>query len=87
MLFHITYEIGPACRGDAQAIFQETGGLPPEGVEKVGRWHCSAGPKGYIVASSNDAEAIALWLQAWTKLMRFDLSPAVEDEQFARVIG
>jgi hypothetical protein len=87
VLFHITYEIDPAGRDSSQAIFKETGGLPPDGVEMVGRWHCAAGLKGYFIANSNDAEATALWLQAWTHLIRFDVNPVVEDEQFARVIG
>ena len=86
MLFHITYEIDPGSRDNAQAIFKETGGLPAEGVEMVGRCHCVAGLKGYLLARTDDGEAIARWLQDWTHLIRFNVDPVIEDEEFARIL-
>ncbi|MCZ6889547.1 MAG: DUF3303 family protein [Gammaproteobacteria bacterium] len=87
MLFHITYEMEPSSRNDAQGVFSETGGPPPDGVEMIGRWHCAAGLKGYLIADTNDAEAIAKWMQDWTHLIRFDIDPVIGDEEMARVIG
>ncbi len=37
MIFHISYELSSENREAAQNRFKETGGLPPEGVEMLGR--------------------------------------------------
>ncbi|MBI3824977.1 MAG: DUF3303 family protein [Candidatus Rokubacteria bacterium] len=52
-----------------------------------GRWHCAQGLRGFIVADTSDAEAIAKWLQEWTDLLSFEVTPVVSDEQLGRVIG
>jgi hypothetical protein len=87
MIFHITYEISSERRNDAQKRFKQTGAPPPAGVKMTGRWHCAQGLRGFIVAESSDAEAIAKWLQEWTDLLSFEVTPVVNDEQLARVIG
>jgi hypothetical protein len=87
MLFHITYEFDPADREEAQARFKDTGALPPAGVEMLGRWHAVAGQLGFIIAESSDGEAIGQWMQDWTDLLAFDVTPVLTDEQIARVIG
>ena len=50
-------------------------------------WHCAEGLRGFLVAESADAEAIAKWTQSWTDLLSFEVTPVVTDEQLARVIG
>lgn len=87
MTFHITYSLLPGQRNDAQKRFKATGAPPPPGVTMTGRWHCAQGLKGFLVAESSDAEAIAKWTQSWTDLLSFEVTPVVTDEQLARVIG
>ena len=87
MLFHITYEMGPAQRNDAQARFREAGGLPAEGVSMVGRWHSAAGLKGFLLAESVDAVAIGKWMQDWTDLLTFEVTPVVDDDGITEVMG
>jgi hypothetical protein len=87
MLFHITYHLSPAQRNEAQKRFKETGAPPPAGVTMNGRWHCSQGLQGFLLAESSDAEAIARWMQEWTDLLTFEVTPVVTDEEIARVIG
>ena len=87
MIFHITYQLSPERRNDAQKRFKETGAPPPSGVTMAGRWHCAQGLRGFAIAESSDAEAIAKWLQEWTDLISFEVTPVVNDEQLARVIG
>ena len=87
MIFHITYKLSPGQRNDAQKRFKETGALPPTGVTMTGRWHCAEGLKGFIIAESSDVEAIAKWMQEWTDHLAFEVTPVVNDEQLARVIG
>ena len=87
MTFHITYSLHPGQRNEAEKRFKATGALPPPGVTMVGRWHCAEGLRGFLIAESSDAEAIAKWIQSWTDLLTFEISPVVTDEQLARVIG
>ncbi|MBZ5643843.1 MAG: DUF3303 domain-containing protein [Acidobacteriia bacterium] len=87
MTFHITYTLTPEARNTAQKRLKETGGLPPSGVTMISRWHCAQGQKGFVLAESSDAVAIAKWLQDWTDILSFEVTPVINDEQIARVIG
>ena len=88
MLFHISYEFSPNNRDEAQKRFKETGGLPPDGVTMEGRWwHSAVGHKGFTVAEAPDAVAIGKWMQSWTDLLTFEITPVLTDEKAAEVIG
>ena len=87
MLFHITYEVSPQDRDQVQKRFKETGAPPPAGVTMLGRWHSAAGHIGFLVAESTDAIAIGKWMQNWTDLLAFDITPVLTDEEVAEVIG
>ncbi len=87
MLFHITYQFGPAARNTAQQRFKETGGMPGEGVTMIGRWHMAAGLKGYLIAESANAVAIGKWMQDWTDILTFEVTPVVDDEGVTEIIG
>ena len=87
MLFHITYEVDINQRNTAQDRFTSTGALPPEGVTMLGRWHSVAGRKGWMIAESDNAEALMTWTQGWTDTITFDVSPVIEDEGAARVLS
>lgn len=87
MQFLVTYKISPGTRDVAQQRFKSTGGPPPAGVTMVGRWHCVDGSGGAVVAETNDATALARWIQEWTDVITFDVRPVLNDEQMAGVIG
>jgi|ETNmetMinimDraft_26_1059896.scaffolds.fasta_scaffold253632_1 hypothetical protein len=87
MLFHVGYEFTPGERNDAQARFKETGAPPPDGVTMHGRWHSAAGHIGFVIAESSSAVAIGKWLQEWTDLLSFEITPVLTDEEIAEVIG
>jgi len=87
MLFHITYDFTPQERDDAQRRFKDTGAPPPEGVIMHGRWHSAAGHLGFLIAESSDAVAIGKWMQSWTDLLSFEITPVLTDEEFSEVIG
>ena len=87
MTFHITYKLSPDQRNHAQKRFKETGAPPPAGLTMLGRWHSAQGLGGFILAETSDAVVIAKWLQEWTDLLSFEVTPVVNDEQLAGVIG
>ncbi len=87
MVFHLTYKISPGKRDAAQQRFKDTGALAPAGVTMTARWHSAEGLRGFIIAESSDAEPIARWTQEWTDVLSFEVTPVINDEQLARVIG
>jgi hypothetical protein len=87
MVFHIEYEYLPEVRNEDQKRYKDTGAQPPPGVTMTARWHFVQGRKGFIIAETSDAEAIARWLQGWTDLVTFKVTPVINDEQLSRVLG
>jgi Protein of unknown function (DUF3303) len=87
MLFMITYTFGCDHRNAAQARFRATGGLPGEGAKMLGRWHNVGGQRGFVLAESSDAIALAKWLQEWTDLLSFEVIPVNNDEDTMKVLG
>ena len=87
MIHVVSWTFKPEHRDAVQARFKKTGGLPPEGVRMLGRWHGTGTNKGVCIAESDDALAIARWMQNWSDLMSFDAYPALTDEEVAQVIA
>ena len=87
MLFHISYEFSPETRDAAQARFKETGGGPSGDITMVGRWHAAGGHIGFLVAEASDPIAIGKWMQEWTDLLTFDVTPVLNDDQVIEVLG
>ena len=87
MLFMITYAFSPGDREKAQERFKKTGGGPPAGAKMLGRWHNVAGLQGFVLAESADAVAIGKWMQEWTDLIDFEVTPVVNDEDVLKVLG
>ncbi|HKJ32836.1 MAG TPA: DUF3303 family protein [Balneolales bacterium] len=86
MLFHITYKVTTKDRDEVQDRFRKTGAQPPEGVRLQGRWHSVNGNKGFILAESSDLPAIGKWVQEWSDMLNFDVTPVLSDEQILHVI-
>jgi len=87
MLFMITYSFRPEYRNTVQARFKETGGGPGPGVKMLGRWHCVAGHRGFVLAEGSDAVAIGKWMQEWTDFLCFEVLPVTNDEDVMKVLG
>lgn len=87
MLFHARYAYRGEDRDKVHQRFLQTGGAPPSGVTMLGRWHGAQGNGGFLVAETEDATALARWLQDWTDLVAFEVTPVVTDEEFAAVIA
>ena len=87
MLFMITYSFVPEVRDVAQERFKKTGGLPGPGATMLGRWHDLGGNRGFILAESNDGIAIGKWIQQWTDLLEFEVTPVNNDEDVMKVLA
>lgn len=87
MIIHGSYRYSTENRDAVHRRFLETGGTPPSGVRMLGRWHAAEGNGGFFLAETEDPGAVAVWLQEWTDLIAFDVTPVLTDEQFSAVIG
>ena len=58
MQFMVKYNVAPEYRDQVQQQFKATGGLPPEGVEMLGRWHNAPSLCGYILCETDNPVAI-----------------------------
>jgi hypothetical protein len=87
MLFACHWSYEPAVRDEANARFAETGGLPPEGVRMLGRWHTLGENEGFCVAETDDPEALGIWLQEWSDLLTFSVQPVVDDAAVSRILA
>ena len=86
MMVHGSDRYSTANRDAVHRRFLETGGAPPAGVSMLGRWHCAEGNGGFFLAETDDPAALARWLQDWTDLIDFEVTPVLTDEQFSEVI-
>ncbi len=87
MQFHITYQVTPEHRDEVQGLFKKTGARPPEGVTMKGRWHSINGNEGYIIAETNNSDAMGKWIQEWSNILTFTVDPVLTDEEVAKIIG
>lgn len=87
MQFMTIWTIKPDHMGSARERFQQTGAPPPEGVKMVGRWHDVAGGRGFNIAETDDATAIAKWCQQWADLLDFEIVPVMTDKQLSEVLA
>ena len=87
MKFVVHYTLAPGHRDAAQRRFASTGGGPPAGVTMIERLHCAQGHEGFVICETNDAAALARWMQDWTDLLEFRTLPVVDDQTLASIIG
>ncbi len=87
MIYHVAFDYLPDNRENVHDRFKQTGGPPPEGVEMVGRWHSAEGNRGWLICESDGADGIARWLQEWSDLISFEVTPVLTDDQFMEVIS
>ena len=68
------------------ARFLETGGLPPEGVTMLGRWHALGADQVFVLAESDDPVAVYRWAAMWADLLEIEMIPVIDDADAAGVL-
>jgi hypothetical protein len=87
MKFMMTYNIYNESWDKAVSRFLETGGLPPEGLKLVGRWHSAAGRNGFLLLEGDDVSAIYHYAAQWHDFCDLVVTPVLEDEAAAAVLA
>lgn len=84
MKFMLTFGWAPDAQIRAQAIarFQKSGGLPPPGINLIGRWTNADLSGGFDVLETDDPQKLAAFAYMWSDLMNLKITPVLDDTQF-----
>jgi hypothetical protein len=85
MKYIVSWSIPYSTNDTAVARFLKTGGLPPAGVELIGRWHGMSG-SGFAVVETTDAKALYAWIGEWSDLLIMTTTPCLEDADAGEVL-
>ncbi len=86
MKYISSWRIPPSSIDAAIEKFLATGGVPPEGVKMLGRWHGMNG-QGFAISESNDAKALYQWYAQWSNVMEITVTPCVEDAEAGPIMA
>jgi hypothetical protein len=64
----------------------ETGGMPPEGVELLSRYHNVDGTGGFAILESTSAAALADYALDWNGLIKIEITAIMDDETITSVL-
>jgi hypothetical protein len=87
MLFKMAWTHSPEARDRTIKQFMETGGMPPENVELVSRYHNLDGTGGFAILETTDAAALADYALDWNGLIEIVITPIMDDETIGGVLG
>lgn len=85
MKFLVSWSLPQATYRAAVARFLQTGGMPPTGVDLIGRWHGMSGA-GCAVVETNDPKALYAWVAEWLEFIPMQTTPVLEDADAGAVL-
>lgn len=88
MKYLCNYSWGSHTQNQAEAIrrFKETGGMPPQGANLLGRWTRADFMGGVVLLESNDPKALAQFALMWSDVMELNIVPVVEDQELINAL-
>ena len=86
MLFKLAWTHSPEARDETIKKFMETGGMPPEGVELLSRYHNVDGTGGFAILESISAAALADYALDWNGLIKIEITAIMDDETITSVL-
>ena len=87
MLFKLAWTHTPQARNETIKKFMETGGMPPEGVEFISRYHNVDGTGGFAIIESTNAAALADYALDWNGLIKIEITPIMDDDTITKVLS
>jgi hypothetical protein len=87
MKFIVQWNGQPAAQQPAIERFVKTGGLPPDNVKLLGRWHAIGELRGVAIVEATDTGALAAWVLQWGDVFSFDVAPALSDEELGAALA
>jgi hypothetical protein len=86
MKFMVSWTLQPATYRPTIARFLEAGGMPPDGVNLIGRWHGMSGA-GVAIVETDDDKALYAWVSEWAEFIELQTTPVLEDEDAGEVLS
>jgi hypothetical protein len=86
MKFIVQWNGQPSVRQTAIERFMKTGGLAPDGVKLLGRWHMIGELRGVAIAEASDTGPIAAWVLQWGDVFTFNITPVLSDEELGAAL-
>jgi len=86
MLFKLAWTHTPEARDETIKKFMEPGGMPPEGVELISRYHNVDGTGGFAILESTSAAALADYALDWNGLIKIEITAIMDDETITTVL-
>jgi len=86
MKFLVSWSLPQATYRATTAKFLKAGGMPPAGVNMIGRWHGMSG-MGVAVVETSDAKALYAWVAEWAEFLPLQTTPVLEDADAGAVLG
>ena len=87
MLFTFAWTHTAHARNTTIKKFLATGGMPPEGVQMLSRYHNIDGSGGFAICDTNDASALANWALDWNGLIEIKVTAIMDDEAMSGALG
>jgi|TARA_B110000444_G_C18819876_1_gene587145 hypothetical protein len=87
MLFTFAWTHSTHARNTTIKKFMATGGMPPEGVKMISRYHNIDGSGGFAICETDDASALANWAMDWNGLIDVKITAIMDDETIGGVLG
>lgn len=87
MKFIVQWKGQPAVQQAAIERFMKTGGLPPDNLKMLGRWHAIGEFSGVAIVETTDAAALAAWIMQWGDVFSFTSAPALNDEELGATLS
>ena len=86
MLFKLAWTHTPEARDKTIKQFMATGGMPPEGVELLSRYHNLDGTGGFAILESTNPAALADYALDWNGLIKIEITPIMDDATISTVL-
>ena len=86
MLFKLAWTHTPEARDTTVRKFMATGGMPPEGVELISRYHNLDGTGGFAILDSTNAAALADFALDWNGLVKIEITAIMDDDTISKVL-
>ena len=86
MLFKLAWMHTPEARDTTVRKFMATGGMPPEGVELISRYHNLDGTGGFAILESTNAAALADFALDWNGLVKIEITAIMDDDTISKVL-
>ena len=86
MLFKLAWTHTPEARDTTIKQFMATGGMPPEGISLLSRYHNLDGTGGFAILDTTDSAALADYALDWNGLIKIEITAIMDDETISSVL-